>query len=87
MSTMGYNADQDGAHDVGAAYIGASTYKRTAADEVTDINQFKENLARAAFEDWPNEAGVSIVMHLIVCFPFCNILTNFPLSPLGSSTV
>lgn len=54
---MDSNADQDGAHDV-AAYIGTSTYKRTAADEVSDINQFKENLARAAFEDWPNEAGV-----------------------------
>ncbi|KAK7953817.1 beta-beta-carotene 9'-10'-dioxygenase [Apiospora saccharicola] len=54
---MGSNTDQDGAHDVGAAYIGASTYKRTDADELTDINQFKENLAKAAFEDWPNEAG------------------------------
>ncbi|KAK7935608.1 torulene oxygenase [Apiospora marii] len=54
---MGSNTDQDGAHDVSDAYINASTYKRTAADEVTDINQFKENLAKAAFEDWPNEAG------------------------------
>ncbi|KAK8037987.1 torulene oxygenase [Apiospora phragmitis] len=42
---------------VGDANTGTSTYKRTAADEVADTNMFKENLAKAAFEDWPNEAG------------------------------
>ncbi|KAK8034555.1 Torulene dioxygenase [Apiospora rasikravindrae] len=54
---MGSNADHAGTNKIGGAYSTASTYKRTAADEVADTNLFKENLARAAFEDWPNEAG------------------------------
>ncbi|KAK7966568.1 carotenoid oxygenase 2 [Apiospora aurea] len=43
--------------DVADAYTVAMTYKRTAADEVADTNMLKDNLAGAAFENWPNEAG------------------------------
>lgn len=37
-----------------------TTTRLTAADEKASAQKLRENYAREAFPDWPNEAGVSV---------------------------
>lgn len=48
--------------------IPARTVRRTAKDEAADLQMFEENRLRAPYEEWPNEAGVSLP------FSYINIL-------------
>lgn len=36
----------------------AITSRRTAKDEETDLQAFRDNRTRGAYDEWPNEAGV-----------------------------
>ncbi|KAK8030957.1 retinal pigment epithelial membrane protein [Apiospora arundinis] len=54
---MGPSTEDVSAPVVGDAVVGGSTYKRTAADEETSITEFEDNLTKAAFVDWPIDAG------------------------------
>ncbi|OLN86317.1 Beta,beta-carotene 15,15'-dioxygenase [Colletotrichum chlorophyti] len=40
-----------------ATRIPAQTVLRTAADEAADLQKFEENRLKAAYDEWPNEAG------------------------------